>query len=116
MIILGINSYHADASAAIFVDGKLVAAIEEERFRRIKHLAGFPHQSIQFCLEEAGISFEQVDYFVIGRDPKAKLLKKLFYLALNPAGSIPAIFDRWGNSRKVASIQKELSVLSGLPV
>ncbi len=44
MIILGINAYHADASAAIFVDGKLIAATEEERFTRIKHWAGFPRR------------------------------------------------------------------------
>ena len=42
MILLGINAYHADSSAAIFRDGHLIAATEEERFRRIKHWAGFP--------------------------------------------------------------------------
>ncbi len=53
MIILGINAYHADSSAAIFVDGKLVAAIEEERFRRIKHWAGFPKMAIEGQITEA---------------------------------------------------------------
>ncbi|HMT97014.1 MAG TPA: carbamoyltransferase N-terminal domain-containing protein, partial [Ferruginibacter sp.] len=53
MIILGINAYHADASAAIFVDGKLIAATEEERFTRIKHWAGFPAKAVAFCLKEA---------------------------------------------------------------
>ena len=76
MVILGINAYHADASAAIFVDGKLVAAIEEERFRRVKHWAGFPQQAIEFCLQEAGIGFKEVDHWAIGRDPKAKFFKK----------------------------------------
>jgi carbamoyltransferase len=42
MVILGINAYHGDASAAVVVDGALVAAVEEERFTRIKHYAGFP--------------------------------------------------------------------------
>ena len=46
MIILGINAYHADASAAIFVDGKLIAATEEERFTRVKHWAGFPSMAV----------------------------------------------------------------------
>jgi Predicted carbamoyl transferase, NodU family len=77
MTIIGINAYHADSSAAIFVDGKLVAAIEEERFKRVKHWAGFPQQSIEFCLQEAGISYTDVDHFVIGRDPGAKFFKKL---------------------------------------
>ncbi len=57
MIILGINAYHADSSAAIFVDDILVAAIEEERFRRVKHWAGFPSLASQFCLKEAGYLF-----------------------------------------------------------
>ena len=46
MIILGINAYHGDVSAVILRDGTLVAAVEEERFRRVKHWAGFPHQAI----------------------------------------------------------------------
>ena len=115
MIILGINAYHADSSAAIFVNGKLVAAIEEERFRRIKHWAGFPQQAIEFCLKEAGIEYEQVDHFAIGRDPKAKFFKKIMYLAANPKGSFAVIKDRLNNSRKVSSIDSELSALSGLP-
>jgi len=114
MIILGINAYHADSSAAIFVDGKMIAAIEEERFRRVKHWAGFPELAIVFCLKEAGVSFEQVDAFAIGRDPKAKFLKKLLYLASNPSGSFKAINDRLKNSKKVASIDEELSRISGL--
>ncbi len=52
------NAYHADSSAAIFVNGILVAAIEEERFRRVKHWAGFPSLAIQFCLKEAGHLFK----------------------------------------------------------
>ncbi len=100
MIILGINAYHADSSAAIFVDGQLIAAIEEERFRRIKHWAGFPSESILFCIKEAGIKFEEVDYFAIGRDPKAKFLRKLLYLSKNPSGSISAVKNRLENAKK----------------
>ena len=48
MIILGINAYHADSSAAIFRDGVLIAATEEERFRRVKHWAGFPSWQLNF--------------------------------------------------------------------
>lgn len=114
MIIIGINTYHADASAAIFVNGEMIAAIEEERFRRIKHWAGFPSLAIQFCLKEAGVSFADVDYFAVGRDPKAKMFKKLLYLLSNPAGSFGAVKDRLGNSKKVASIADELASLSGL--
>ena len=115
MIIVGINAYHADSSAAIFVDGKMVAAIEEERFRRVKHWAGFPELAIAFCLKEAEIKYEQVDYFAIGRDPKAKFFKKILYLLKHPAGSFGAVKERFSNSRKVASIENELSRLSALP-
>ena len=65
MYILGINAYHADSSAAIFKDGILIAATEEERFRRVKHWAGFPAIAIKFCLQEAGISLSDVDYITI---------------------------------------------------
>ena len=114
MIILGINAYHADASAAIFVDGKLIAATEEESFTRVKHWAGFPSMAVLFCLKEAGINIEQVDYFAIGRDPKAKFFKKILYVLANPGGSAATIKDRFSNSRKVAGIDEELSALSGM--
>ncbi|MFN8245339.1 MAG: carbamoyltransferase C-terminal domain-containing protein [Ferruginibacter sp.] len=115
MIIVGINAYHADSSAAIFVNGKMIAAIEEERFTRLKHWAGFPGLSIAFCLKEAGVNWQDVDFFAIGRDPRAKFFKKVLFLASHPGGSIRVVKDRLSNSRKVASIEKELSVLSGLP-
>lgn len=114
MIIIGINAYHADASAAIFVDGKMIAAIEEERFRRVKHWAGFPQLAIEFCLQEAGIDFKDVDHWAIGRDPKAKFFKKIFYLLKNPAGSFGAVKDRFNNSRKTIGIDAELAKISGL--
>ena len=115
MIILGINAYHADSSAAIFVNGRMIAAIEEERFTRVKHWAGFPELAIAFCLKEAGIGYADVDYYAIGRDPKAKFFKKLLYLAKNPGGSFATVKDRLSNSKKVASIDAELARLSGLP-
>ena len=113
MIIVGINAYHADSSAAIFVDGKLVAAIEEERFRRVKHWAGFPQFAIEFCLKEAGIDYDQVDYFAIGRDPGAKLFRKAWYLLRNLSGSIRVVKDRFQNSKKAATIENELAAISG---
>ncbi len=115
MIILGINAYHADSSAAIFKDGRLIAAIEEERFRRVKHWAGFPQMAIEFCLREAHIGFEEVDYFTMGRDPKAKFVRKLLYLARNASGSVAAVKDRLQNSGRVRSFADELSVISGMP-
>ena len=74
MYILGLNAYHADASACLFYKDKIIAATEEERFVRIKHWAGFPINSIKFCLTEANISINDVDHITIGRDPKAKII------------------------------------------
>lgn len=111
MYILGINAYHADSSAAIFKDGVMIAATEEERFRRIKHWAGFPSMAIQFCLREAGISLKEVDHICIGRDPMAKLQKKLLFLLKNPGGGWNAVLDRVKNARKVSSLEDELAAL-----
>ncbi len=108
MIILGINAYHADSSAAIFVDGKMIAAIEEERFRRVKHWAGFPSLAVEFCLKEAGVTLNEVDHIAIGRDPWAKVGKKIKFLLLNPSGGIEAVKNRISNSKKVASLADEL--------
>ena len=107
MIILGINAYHADSSAAVLVNGKLIAAIEEERFTRVKHWAGFPQQAIEFCLHEAGVSLEQVDHIAIGRDPKAKFLKKILFLLRHPGGSLKVIRERFNNSKKIISLEDE---------
>ncbi|MBI1748987.1 MAG: carbamoyltransferase [Acidobacteria bacterium] len=79
MYILGINAYHGDASAAILHDGHLVAAVEEERFNRVKHSAGFPANAVRYCLQAAGIRPDQLDHIAIARDPKAHLLRKTFY-------------------------------------
>src|SRR5687768_10563297 len=107
MYILGLNAYHADSSAAIFKDGVMIAATEEERFRRVKHWAGFPTMAIQFCLKEAGINLAQVDHIAIGRDPYAKMNKKLLFLLKNPGGGWNAVLDRLKNARKVASLEEE---------
>jgi carbamoyltransferase len=71
--ILGLNVYHGDAAAALVVDGKLVAAVEEERFTRVKHIAGFPAQAAAWCLEDAGLSAADLDHVAVGRDPRANL-------------------------------------------
>lgn len=112
MIVLGINAYHADSSAAIFVDGIMIAAIEEERFRRIKHWAGFPSMAIEFCLKEAGVGLNGVDHIAIGRDPKAKFFKKLLFLAKNPVGGFAAVSNRLSNAKKVSSLEEEFAKIA----
>lgn len=56
MIILGLNTYEANASASLLIDGKLVFAVQEDRFRRIKHYTGLPIKAMKYCLNEAGLS------------------------------------------------------------
>src|SRR5689334_3231301 len=81
--IVGINAYHADVSAVLLKDGQLIAAVEEERFRRIKHWAGFPTESIAKVLEIAGITGEQIDHVAVSRDPKANLTKEAAFAIKN---------------------------------
>jgi carbamoyltransferase len=71
MIILGLNAYHGDSSACIVIDGKLIAAVEEERFTRIKHWAGFPFEAIEYCLDEAGVRVEDINHIAVNRNPNA---------------------------------------------
>ena len=97
--ILGINAFHGDSSACLIRDGKLIAAVEEERFRRVKHWAGFPSESIRYCLREGGISIDQVDHAAINQDPKANFGKKLLYL-ITSLPSPAFVWDRIKNKRK----------------
>lgn len=85
LYILGINAYHGDAAAAIIKDGQIVAAVEEERFNRVKHCAGFPAESIRYCLKIAGITIDKVDHIGISRDPSAHLHKKVLFAATRAA-------------------------------
>jgi|Deesub1362B_J571_1020462.scaffolds.fasta_scaffold00109_29 carbamoyltransferase len=111
MLILGINSYHPDASACIVVDGKLVAACEEERFTRVKHYAGFPENSIKFCLKKAGAHIKDVDYIAIPREPNARLFNKVLYGLKIPALTLKRI-TAW---RKTFDVKKKLSEVFDIP-
>src|SRR6266403_4796885 len=85
MNILGINAYHGNASAAVVCDGRLVAAVEEERFNRVKYAAGFPAAAIRYCLEAAGITLKDVHHVAVPRNPSARLGTKLFYALRMPS-------------------------------
>ena len=82
MYILGINSYHGDSSACLIKNGIIIAAVEEERFKRIKHWAGFPMESIKYCLSEAQIKISDVDHIALNQDLKANFFKKIIYTFL----------------------------------
>jgi carbamoyltransferase len=114
LIILGINAYHADAAACIVCDGQLLAAAEEERFRRIKHWAGFPTQAISYCLNEAKIDLSDVTHVAVNRSGRANFFRKLRYVALKRP-SPRLLMKRLQNRRQVRHIAKELSALPGRP-
>jgi len=110
MYILGINAYHGDAAAAIVKDGRLIAAVEEERFNRFKHSAGFPEQAIRYCLDAAGITLADLDHVGISRDPSAHLHKKILFAATRVASLAKhQIMDRLGNAAKVRDLKDELA-------
>jgi len=113
MHVLGINAYHGDVSAVLLKDGQLVAALEEERFRRIKHWAGFPTLSIQRCLAMGGITGRDVAAVAVSRDPTANLLKKGIF-ALTKRPDLGLILDRVRNARKVRDFKGPLAAALGL--
>jgi carbamoyltransferase len=112
MIILGLNCFHGDSSAAIVRDGTLVAAAEEERFRRIKHWAGFPAQAIAYCLAEAGISLADVDHVAVNQDSRANLVGKLRYV-LSQRPDPALLWSRWRIRRARLSTISLLQSFSG---
>jgi carbamoyltransferase len=113
MMILGINAFHGDASAALVVDGRLVAAVEEERFNRIKHWAGFPAQSIRYCLETAGVRAGDVDHVAISFDPRANLSRRLGFV-LKHRPSWRAIKDRLQRQGKTLGLEDQFAQAVGV--
>ena len=128
MHILGINAYHGDASAAIINNGTIIAAVEEERFNRIKHCAGFPRESIRYCLQAAGVSIEDVEHIGVSRDPSAHLHKKVLFAATramknlrgfdrvksragesSERGFVAAVTERLANAAKVRDLKDDLA-------
>lgn len=107
MYILGINAYHGGASACLIKDGQLIAAAEEERFKRVKYWAGFPVEAIRYCLAEAGITAYDLDHVGISRDPSAHLHKKILY-ALSRRPSFGKTRDRLVNAARVRDPKKAL--------
>ncbi len=114
--ILGLSVYHADASAAAVVDGRFVAGVEEERFRRVKHWAGFPEQAIRFCLEEVnGGDLAGVTALAVARQPRAYLARKAA-LALSHPRSLRRALGRARNLRQVASLEERIAAGFGGPM
>jgi carbamoyltransferase len=85
--ILGISAFYHDSAAALVIDGDIIAAAQEERFTRKKHDPGFPSQAIAYCLQEAGLELEQLDYIAFYDKPLTKFERLLeTYFAYAPSG------------------------------
>jgi carbamoyltransferase len=113
MHILGINAYHGDSSACILEGGRLIAAAEEERFRRIKHWAGFPTEATRYCLKEAGIELGEIDHIAVNRNPKANLLRKSIF-AFRRQPSFDLIQDRLKNASRIRDMKSTLAEEFGI--
>lgn len=112
MNILGINAFHGDASACLVIDGRLIAAVEEERFSRIKHAAGFPVEAIRYCLKEGGLRLEDVHHIAVSRNPSAHIHKKLLF-SLRNTPSLDLIKSRLSNASKVHDLKSLLAEAFG---
>ena len=112
MTILGLNAYHGDSAACLFVDGKLIAAAEEERFRRIKHWAGLPTQAIDYCLREGGLTISEIDHVAVNRKPGVNNLRRLLFV-LRHRPDPRLMWQKVRNIRKAASAKEALEAHYG---
>jgi carbamoyltransferase len=108
MIILGLNAFHGDSSAALVRDGVLVAAAEEERFRRLKHWAGFPAEAVRYCLREGRVELRNVDHIAVNQNSRANLLRKIAYLTQRPP-KLGLLLNRIRNRRSRQAIPELLT-------
>jgi carbamoyltransferase len=108
MIILGLNAFHGDSAAALVSDGELVAAAEEERFRRVKHWAGFPSQAIAYCLKEGGLTLSNVQHVAVNQDSRANFSRRLAYLVTH-CPNLKLIVGRLKNRRARQGIPELLT-------
>lgn len=114
MLILGINAFHGDVSAVLLNDGQLIAAVEEERFRRVKHWAGFPEQAIHSCLSIAGASPADIDAVAVSRNPRAHIWRKAWFAARHRP-NLRLLTGRAKNAVAVAGLHQRLAGALGLP-
>jgi carbamoyltransferase len=103
--ILGLNAYHGDSSAALLSGGQLIAAVEEERYNRIKHWAGLPALAAAGCLEMGGV--DRVQHLAISRDPRARFIDKMLRVAVRPTAWRKAA-GRAVNSAKLTQVPQDL--------
>ncbi len=112
--VLGLNAYHGDAAAVLLRDGEVVVAVAEERFRRVKHWAGFPTEAVRACLAHAEIEGGHVHHVAVGRDTRAHLGRKALY-ALKTRPGLGFLRDRLRNRSRVQDLRGPLAAALGVP-
>src|SRR2546423_12685365 len=115
MKILGLNAYHGDSAACLFVDGRLIAAAEEERFRRIKHWAGLPTSAINYVLQEAKLSLGEIDHIAINQKPGVNNWRRVAF-ALTHFPHPKLVAQKIQNIRNSASVQETLQQNYGIEI
>lgn len=113
-LVLGVNAYNSDTSTAMLGNGQLLAAVEEERFTRIKHSAGFPVHGIRYCVEASGAPAEQIQHIAICRDPRAHFLQKVWY-TLKRRPSLKDVTDRLKAGSQVWDLRGEIAAALNAP-
>src|SRR5262245_7110623 len=103
-VILGINSHHASASAALVIDGRLVAAIPEERLNRVKYYGRFPKLAVAECLRIGGVGMADVEHVALGRNPAANRWQKIGYAA-RQVGAWPNFLRMLGKKRGLEDLR-----------
>jgi len=109
-LILGINAFHPDAAACLVCDGKLVAAVAEERLgSRIKHVAGFPRAAVRCVLDIAGTKLPEVDYVAIGHDSNANLRAKARFVCRYPISTLGDVVSHLPRRVRISRLEDELA-------
>lgn len=118
MNILGINAFHGDSSAALVQDGQLVAAVEEERFTRVKHWAGFPQHSIRYCLAAGGVQVSDIDHVAVSFNPRAHFMRRAAFAARRMlSGGSADVLQRLRRIGAGATLREQLaSCVEGAPI
>ncbi|MCL4839929.1 MAG: carbamoyltransferase, partial [Thermoanaerobaculia bacterium] len=106
--IVGLSAFHPDAAAAAVASGRFLAGVEEERFRRVKHWAGFPELAVKWCCDELGGDLRAIEGFAVARQPRAYLARKA-WLALTHPRSLPRAAGRARNLGQVSGAGEQLA-------
>ena len=116
MNILGLNFFHANASAAVFIDSQLMAAAEEERFNRVKFSAGIPLSAIRFCLDKAGLEFKDIHVITYARSTNTRIINKDQIHFQDRIYKINSLYDRYRSNLKLINFKETIAQHFDVPV